>query len=119
MRLTNDELAGGGAGDSIKEVNRLCREAYKAESSIVDWIYGNSELDFLPKDTVKEFLKHRFNQSLTSIGMKEVFEIDKDMIKTTEWFIEESLTTTNVDFFVKRATTYSKKSKSFSEDDLF
>ena len=106
-------------GDSIKEVNRLCREAYKAESSIVDWIYGNSELDFLPKDTVKEFLKHRFNQSLTSIGMKEVFEIDKDMIKTTEWFIEESLTTTNVDFFVKRATTYSKKSKSFSEDDLF
>jgi ribonucleoside-diphosphate reductase beta chain len=105
--------------DTIKEVNRLCKEAYKAESSIVDWIYGDSDLDFLPKDTVKEFLKYRFNQSLTSIGMKEAFEVDRGVIKTTDWFIEESLTTTNVDFFVKRATTYSKKMKSFSEDDLF
>jgi ribonucleoside-diphosphate reductase beta chain len=105
--------------EAIKEVNRLAREAYKAEAGIVDWIYGDSDLDFLPKDTVKEFLKYRFNQSLKSIGMKEIFETDREVIKTTDWFIEESLTTTNVDFFVKRATTYSKKTKSFSEDDLF
>lgn len=105
--------------ETIKEVNRLCKEAYKAESMIVDWIYGDSDLDFLPKETVKEFLKHRFNQSLAAIGMKEVFEVDREAVKTTDWFIEEALTTTNVDFFVKRATTYSKKTKSFSEDDLF
>jgi ribonucleoside-diphosphate reductase beta chain len=105
--------------DTIKEVNRLCREAYKAESSIVDWIYGDTDLDFLPKETVKEFLKHRFNQSLETIGIKAIYETDKELVKSTDWFIEESLTTTNVDFFVKRATTYSKKTKSFSEDDLF
>jgi ribonucleoside-diphosphate reductase beta chain len=105
--------------ETLKEVNRLCKEAYKAESSIVDWIYDEADLDFLPKETVKVFLKHRFNQSLTSIGMKEVFDVDREVMKTTDWFIEESLTTTNVDFFVKRATTYSKKTKSFTEDDLF
>jgi ribonucleoside-diphosphate reductase beta chain len=105
--------------DTTKEINRLARDAYKAESAIVDWIYGESDLDFLPKEIVKEFLKYRFNQSLTSIGMKEIFEVNREKVKTTDWFIEESLTTTNVDFFVKRATTYSKKTKSFSEDDLF
>jgi ribonucleoside-diphosphate reductase beta chain len=119
VNIIRSENPGWFDNDSIKEVNRLCKEAYKAEASIVDWIYGDSDLDFLPKETVKEFLKHRFNQSLTSIGMKEAFEVDRNIIKTTDWFIEESLTTTNVDFFVKRATTYSKKMKSFTEEDLF
>lgn len=105
--------------DTINEVNRLCREAYKAEASIVDWIYGDSNLDFLPKATVKEFLKHRFNQSLKAIDMKPLYEVDEDVVKTTDWFVEEILSTKNVDFFVKRSTAYSKKTKAFTEDDLF
>lgn len=105
--------------DSINEVNRLCREAYKAESAIVDWIYGNSDLDFLPKDTVKEFLKHRFNQSLTAIDLKPIYEVDEEKVRTTDWFAEEILSTKNVDFFVKRSTAYSKKTKAFTQDDLF
>jgi ribonucleoside-diphosphate reductase beta chain len=105
--------------ESINEVNRLCRDAFKAESAIVDWIYGDADLDFLPKDTVKEFLKHRFNQSLQAIDMKPLYDVDKEVIKTTDWFVEEILSTKNVDFFVKRSTAYSKKTKAFTEDDLF
>lgn len=105
--------------DSINEVNRLCREAFKAESSIVDWIYGDSDLDFLPKDTVKEFLKHRFNQSLIAIDMKPLYDVNSEVIKSTDWFVEEILSTKNIDFFVKRSTAYSKKTKAFTEDDLF
>lgn len=105
--------------DSINEVNRLCREAYKAESAIVDWIYGDSYLDFLPKETVKEFLKHRFNQSLKAIDMKPIYEVDEEAVRSTDWFVEEILSTKNVDFFVKRSTAYSKKTKAFTEDDLF
>lgn len=105
--------------ESINEVNRLCREAFKAESAIVDWIYGEADLDFLPKATVKEFLKHRFNQSLIAIDMKPLYEVDQEIIKTTDWFVEEILSTKNIDFFVKRSTAYSKKTKAFTEDDLF
>lgn len=105
--------------DTINEVNRLCREAFKAESSIVDWIYGDSDLDFLPKATVKEFLKHRFNQSLTAIDMKPLYEVDQEAVQSTDWFVEEILSTKNIDFFVKRSTAYSKKTKAFTEDDLF
>ena len=105
--------------DSISEVNRLCRDAYKAESAIVDWIYGEYDLDFLPKETVKEFLKYRFNQSLQAIDMKPLYDVDMDAVKTTDWFMEEILSTKNVDFFVKRSTAYSKKTKAFTCDDLF
>lgn len=105
--------------DAIFEINRLCKEAYKAEALIVDWIYGDSDLDFLPKETVKEFLKHRFNQSLQSIDLKPLYDVDEKAIADTNWFVEEILSTKNVDFFVKRSTAYSKKTKSFTEDDLF
>jgi ribonucleoside-diphosphate reductase beta chain len=105
--------------DTISEINRLCKEAYKAEAMIVDWIYGDSDLDFLPKETVKEFLKHRFNQSLEAIGMKAVYETDNEVVRSTDWFIDEILSTKNIDFFVKRSTAYSKKTKAFTEDDLF
>lgn len=105
--------------ETINEVNRLCREAFKAESAIVDWIYGDSDLDFLPKETVKEFLKHRFNQSLKAIDLKPLYDVDKEQLRTTDWFLEEILSTKNIDFFVKRSTAYSKKSKAFTEDDLF
>jgi ribonucleoside-diphosphate reductase beta chain len=105
--------------DSNNEVNRLCRDAFKAESAIVDWIYAEHDLDFLPKATVKEFLKHRFNQSLKAIDMKPLYEVDEEAIASTEWFVEEILSTKNVDFFVKRSTAYSKKTKAFTEDDLF
>jgi len=100
-------------------VNRLAREAYKAEAAIVDWIYGETDLDFMPKETVKEFLKHRFNQSLQAIDLKPIYEVDKEAVKTTDWFVEEILSTKNIDFFVKRSTAYSKKTKAFTEDDLF
>lgn len=105
--------------ETVNTINRLCREAFKAESGIVDWIYGDVDLDFLPKDTVKEFLKHRFNQSLNAIDLKSIYEVDPQAIKDTEWFVEEMLSTKNIDFFVKRSTAYSKKTKAFTEDDLF
>lgn len=119
VNIIREENPGWFGNDTINEVNRLCSEAFKAESAIVDWIYGDSDLDFLPKATVKEFLKHRFNQSLTAIDMKPLYEVDQSAIESTDWFVEEILSTKNIDFFVKRSTAYSKKTKAFTEDDLF
>jgi ribonucleoside-diphosphate reductase beta chain len=103
----------------IDQIIESCKVAYEAESEIVDWIYGTIDLDFLPKQTVKEFIKDRFNQSMRSIGLEDIFAIDKEKVKQTAWFAEEMLSTKNIDFFVKRSTAYSKKTKSFTEDDLF
>jgi ribonucleoside-diphosphate reductase beta chain len=105
--------------ETIDMILTNVHEAYEAESAIVDWIYGEADLDFLPKQTVKEFIKNRFNQSMNSIGLENIFEVNKEVLKQTSWFVEETLNTKNIDFFVKRSTAYAKKVKSFTEDDLF
>ena len=102
---------------NLKKAAQRIKEAIKKEERII--LYGDADLDFLPKETVKEFLKHRFNESLTAIDLKPIYEVDREQLRTTDWFVEEILSTKNIDFFVKRSTAYSKKTKAFTEDDLF
>jgi ribonucleotide reductase beta subunit family protein with ferritin-like domain len=96
-----------------------CHKAYAAECGILDWIFENGELSFLSKDTIKHFIQNRFNNSLSRIGMKPVFEVDFTEIEKTLWFDVEILSTKEGDFFYKKSVDYNKKSKSITEDDLF
>ncbi|MCA9360552.1 ribonucleotide-diphosphate reductase subunit beta [Candidatus Nomurabacteria bacterium] len=96
-----------------------CREAYEAESDIVDWIYEKGELDFLPAANVKEFIKHRLNNSLVSIGLPRIFEVSEALLEETDWFDNEVIATKHVDFFNKRSINYNKRSASVTSDDLF
>ncbi|GAA0737831.1 MULTISPECIES: ribonucleotide-diphosphate reductase subunit beta [Flavobacteriaceae] len=100
-------------------IQDMCKEAYVAESKIVDWIFEEGELDFLPKAVVNEFIKNRFNKSLESIGIEKVFDIDETLLTQTEWFDDEIIGTKHGDFFVKRSINYSKRTQSITSDDLF
>ncbi len=100
-------------------VRSLCKQAYRAESEIIDWIFEEGEIDFLPKEQIKEFIKNRFNDSLQSIGIEKVFEVDQVIVERTEWFDDEIIGTKHGDFFVKRSINYNKRSKSVTSDDLF
>jgi ribonucleoside-diphosphate reductase beta chain len=102
-----------------KNIQRLCKEAYEAEEDLIDWIFEEGELDFLPKNVINEFLKNRFNMSLRSIGVEEVFDIDETLVRETEWFDDEIIGTKHGDFFVKRSVNYSKRTQSITSDDLF
>lgn len=95
------------------------REAFESESVVIDWIYEKGDLDFLPKKTVKEFVKNRLNNSLESIGYDRIFEVDEAIVETTDWFDDEVTATKHVDFFVKRSINYSKRTRSITGDDLF
>lgn len=103
----------------VEDLVQATLEAFEAESEIVDWIFEKGDLDFLTKAQTIEFIKHRFNSSLNSIGVENVFEIDEKLLTTTEWFDDEILTTKHTDFFHKRSINYSKKSKSITLNDLF
>jgi ribonucleoside-diphosphate reductase beta chain len=102
-----------------KMIQEICNEAYISESKIIDWIFEQGELEFLPKIVINEFIKQRFNNSLESIGIEKIFEIDEDLVKETEWFDDEIIGTKHGDFFVKRSINYSKRTKSITSDDLF
>ena len=100
-------------------VYEASKEAYRSEEIVIDWIYEKGELDFLPKATVKEFVKNRLNNSLVNIGYEPIFDVDKKVVSQTDWFDDEIVATKHVDFFVKRSVNYTKRNRSISADDLF
>lgn len=102
-----------------RTIREACQESYEAEEEIIDWIYQAGELDFLPKQVVKEFVKNRLNNSLVSVGEDKLFTVDQALVELTDWFDDEVIATKHADFFVKRSINYNKRSKSITSDDLF
>lgn len=102
-----------------KAIITACEEAYASEEKIVDWIYEAGDLDFMPASNVKEFIKHRFNNSLVAIGIPRIFDVNEVLLEETDWFDNEVIATKHVDFFNKRSINYNKRSSSVTSDDLF
>ena len=106
-----------------EEFNNLiysaCKKAYQAECGILNWIFEKGELEFLSKETIKNFIMNRFNNSLKKIGMNSYFDVDESLLEQTHWFNVEVTATKEGDFFYKKQIDYNKKSKSITEDDLF
>lgn len=100
-------------------VQEQCRMAYRSEKKIVDWIFEQGELAFLPKAVVLNFIQDRFNRSLKSIDIAPVFSVDEALLSESEWFDDEIIGTKHGDFFNKRSINYNKRSKSVTSDDLF
>lgn len=105
--------------DFYAKLYRACKKAYEAEAKIIDWIIGDTELSFLPKDSLKEFIKERFNDSVKMIGGEKVFDIDKKKIQPLKWFIEEIYAQSNTDFWHQKPVNYSKKKQAIKAENLF
>lgn len=103
----------------IDEVRRACLEVYETEKEVVDWIFEDGELSFMPKDVVLEFIKNRMNKTLAALELESVFEVDAQKLDQTDWFDAEVIATKHVDFFHKRSINYNKRSKSVTGNDLF
>lgn len=102
-----------------EKVKHEAKEAFKAESKIIDWMLGDYEGKSLSCPILKEYVKNRINESLVQIGFETVFEIDKELIAQTQWMNEEVLGNAMTDFFHQRPVEYSKEHKNLSPDDLF
>lgn len=94
-------------------------QAYVAEAKIIDWMVNGIDEEGLTAPILKEFVKNRINESLVQIGFRRVFDIDNRLLESTVWFEEELLGNNMSDFFHSRPVEYSKKNKSFDEEDLF
>ena len=95
------------------------KEAFNAESNIVDWMINGFNEKGLSADILKEFIKNRINDSLEKIGFDSAFDVDTSLLEDTMWFEEELMGNNATDFFHSRPVEYSKKSQAFDADDLF
>lgn len=101
------------------KILKECASAFEHESRLIEWMLGDYQEDKLSADILKEFIKNRFNSSLSQIGFPELFEIDSEILDNCEWMEVEMLGNNMVDFFHKRPVDYVKSNRSFKEDDLF
>lgn len=101
------------------QVQTACVQARAAEGQILDWIFEAGELEFLPREVIDAFVDDRFNTALSMAGLEPVFMPDRRLLEQTSWFEEEVLAGKHTDFFHKRPTTYSRKTKAITGDDLF
>lgn len=95
------------------------KEAFKAESNIIDWILEDYSGPRINSDILKEFIKNRINDSMSEIGFEKPFVINDDLYRDFEWMNEEIHGNSMTDFFYKRPVDYSKKNKSFAVEELF
>lgn len=102
-----------------QELINFTNKAFKAEKGIIEWIFSEGDLDFINKETCIEFIKERFNNSLSSIGLDHSFDVNDEILAKTEWFTDEVDMTKRPDFFNKRSINYNKKSKAITSDELF
>lgn len=102
-----------------KAVYEACRHSYEVEKKVLDWLYEDGELEFLPKKVVQEFIKNRLNNSLESVGYTKIFDIEEDILEETAWFDDEVISTKLTDFLSKRSVNYTKFTNSVTEDTLF
>ena len=91
--------------------------ALQTELELVDWITGGEDFSFLTVSQIKAFITKRMYDSLNTIGVTT--SVIPPDTTATRWFEEEILLPSSVDFFNKRSTGYTKKSKAFNEEDLF
>lgn len=106
--------------DELKEkIIHEAKEAFKAESKIVDWMIGDYKNNRINKEIIKEYIKWKINDSLVQIGFEKIYDINDSLYRDFEWMNEETLGNSMTDFFYKKPTEYSKKHTSFKSEDLF
>lgn len=97
------------------KIRRNIRKAFRAECEVIEWMYEplgeEVDLDFMPKDSVKEYLKKRFNHSLSQLGYTPEYELDETLLACTEYFDNSVKCSISFDFFNEKSTDYDERNK--------
>lgn len=103
----------------FSRMEAMARQAFEAEMGIVDWIFEEGDLEFLTKEQVKNYIKHRYNNSCKELGIAPHFEVNEDMYReNTLWFDATILGMLQVDFFSEADVNY-VKGHGFTAENIF
>ncbi len=95
------------------------KEAFESEKKLISWILRGYNNKFLSEEILEKYIKYRFNECLSKIGVNKPFKLKEEDMKKFIWMEEEVLAPAMTDFFHKKPIDYVKKSKSFTKDELF
>lgn len=93
--------------DMEESIRFRIRKAFRAEMKVLDWIFENGQLDFLPRECVDEFLKLRLNDSLALMNYSPEFELDEELLSKSDYLTIKLESSMDIDFFDQRSADYS------------
>lgn len=100
-----------------KEILKFAFSNLAIELDLIRWIFDGEDLEFLSLNDAYRYVNKRFYDSLRELELGEY--VYNEDTSATDWFDEEILLSANVDFFHKRSINYTKRSQSFTANDLF
>lgn len=109
--LFDDEL--------MERIYEETKVAFLAEQGLISWILQGYENEFLSEDLLGKYVKYRFNECLTKIGINKPFKLKQTDIDSFFWMEEETYASALSDFFIKKPIDYAKNDIAFTEDKLF
>jgi ribonucleotide reductase beta subunit family protein with ferritin-like domain len=114
-----DEMTDFDSNYDVKELQASIRavvtEIIKHEDAVIDYLFKTKDkyINGINSVQLKQFIRHRANYVLNSIGMSNMYEITDNNIAT--WFYKGANAIKMHDFFVKGTNSYSR---TWSEDSF-
>jgi ribonucleoside-diphosphate reductase beta chain len=98
-----------------KEIYDAARLTVELEDAFIDKVFEMGEIEGISSKDLKNFIRHRCNTKLEDLGLKKNWKnIDKQSLKSMEWFDVLSSGVSMQDFFAGRVSDYSKGTLDFT-----
>ena len=108
LKIIREENPDWFDSEMYESILKDAHKAFKAECKVLDWIFEHGELEFLPKDSIKEYLKKRINKSMCMIGYADIFDLNKALLQPTDYFDKTIECSISFDFFNEKSSEYSE-----------
>ena len=102
--------------DELKsKIYKSAETMVELEDKFIDLAYGVNEMEGLPKEDVKRYIRYIADRRLISLGMKGIFKVKKNPLP----WVDGMLGVTHGNFFEARVTDYAKGALKGSWADVF
>lgn len=99
------------------EVKRACAKSIKHESVLLDWVFEQGELPYMPKKDIEQYMMARTDESLVDLGFTKHFNVSEP--KSLQFFNDEVFAESMDDFFAMRPTDYTLRDIPINADTIF
>lgn len=90
--------------------------AIQNEFTYINKVFELGDLDTISKEQLKNFMYDRANRKLVELNLKPVYNVDKQLLKSMDWFYILVSGEQQTDFFANRETGYSKPNEDWNEE---
>ena len=86
-----------------KEIYLMAGDAVDLEDKFIELAYKLGDIDGLNSEDVKQYVRYITDRRLTQLGLKEIYNVDKNPLEWIEWVLNGA---DHTNFFENRVTEY-------------